>query len=65
VFGAILPIFLLAYIAYLWVVGTDKAALAFTEAEVSLLFTAPVSRRGLIVYKLVRAQVAVLTTSVL
>jgi hypothetical protein len=64
-FGAIVPIFLLAYVAYLWIVGTDKAALAFTEAEVALLFTAPVSRRGLIVYKLVRAQVAVLTTSVL
>jgi ABC-2 type transport system permease protein len=63
--GAVLPIFLLAYVAYLWIVGTDKAALAFTEAEVSLLFTAPVSRRGLIVYKLVRAQVAVLTTSLL
>ena len=64
-FGAIVPIFLLAYVAYLWIVGSDKAALAFTEAEVSLLFTAPVSRRGLIVYKLVRAQIAVLTTSIL
>jgi hypothetical protein len=64
-FGAIVPILLLAYVAYLWIVGTDKAALAFTEAEVSLLFTAPVSRRGLIVYKLVRAQIAVLTTSLL
>ncbi|MEO5817376.1 MAG: putative ABC exporter domain-containing protein [Gemmatimonadaceae bacterium] len=63
--GAILPIFVLAYIAYLWIVGTDKAALAFSEAEVSQLFTAPVSRRGLIVYKLVRAQMGVLTTSVL
>ncbi|MEO8337375.1 MAG: putative ABC exporter domain-containing protein, partial [bacterium] len=64
-FGAILPILLLAYIAYTWIVGTDKAALAFSEAEVAMLFTAPVSRRGLIVYKLVRAQFAVLTTSVL
>ena len=64
-FSAIVPIFLLAYVAYLWIVGTDKAALAFTEAEVALLFSAPVSRRGLIVYKLVRAQVTVLTTSVL
>ncbi|MDB4892062.1 MAG: hypothetical protein JWL61_3917 [Gemmatimonadetes bacterium] len=64
-FFEIVPIFLLGYIAYLWIVGTDKAALAFTEAEVALLFTAPVSRRGLIVYKLVRAQIAVLTTSLL
>ncbi len=64
-FGAIVPIFLLLYVAYLWIVGADKAALAFSEAEVALLFTAPVSRRGLIVYKLVRAQLAILTTSVL
>jgi ABC-2 type transport system permease protein len=64
-FGAILPFFLLAYVAYMWIVGTDKAALAFSEAEVSMLFSAPVSRRGLIIYKLVRAQVGVLTTSVL
>ena len=64
-FFEIIPIFLLGFVAYLWVVGTDKAALAFTEAEVAMLFTAPVSRRGLIAYKLVRAQIAVLTTSVL
>lgn len=64
-FGAIVPILLLLYVAYLWIVGTDKAALAFSEAEVAMLFSAPVSRRGLIVYKLVRAQVGVLTTSVL
>jgi hypothetical protein len=63
--GTVLPIFLLAYVAYMWIVGADKAALAFSEAEVSMLFSAPVSRRGLIIYKLVRAQVAVLTTSVL
>lgn len=63
--GTILPVFMLAYVGYIWIVGTDKAALAFTEAEVSMLFTAPVSRRGLIIYKLVRAQVGVLTTSIL
>ena len=63
--GAILPIFILLYVAYTWIVGTDRSALAFSEAEVAMLFTAPVSRRGLIVYKLVRAQVGVLTTSVI
>jgi hypothetical protein len=36
------------------VVGSDTTALAFTQAEVSLLFTAPISRRGLILYKMAR-----------
>jgi ABC-2 type transport system permease protein len=43
-----------------WVFGSDKLALAFTPAEVSLLFQAPLSRRALTGYKLYRAQVAVL-----
>jgi hypothetical protein len=58
-------IFIFLYVAYTWIVGADRYALAFSEAEVSMLFTAPVSRRGLIIYKLVRAQAAVLTTSIL
>ena len=63
--GAILPVFILLYVAYVWIVGTDRSALAFSEAEVSMLFTAPVPRRGLIIYKIVRKQVGVLTTSVI
>ena len=63
--GTVLPVFILLYVAYTWIVGTDRSALAFSEAEVSMLFSAPVSRRGLITYKLVRAQVGVLTTSVI
>jgi hypothetical protein len=43
-----------------WLFGSDKLALAFTPAEVSLLFPAPLSRRALTGYKLYRAQVAVL-----
>ena len=43
-----------------WVFGSDTLALAFTQAEVSMLFPAPISRRGLIGHKLFRAQVAVL-----
>lgn len=43
-----------------WVFGSDATALAFTQAEVSILFSAPVSRRQLIAYKLFRAQFAVL-----
>ena len=40
-----------------WVFGSDTLALAFTQAEVSMLFPAPLSRRALIGYKLFRAQV--------
>jgi hypothetical protein len=43
-----------------WVFGSDTTALAFTPAEVSLLFPGPLSRRQLIGYKLYRAQIAVL-----
>jgi ABC-2 type transport system permease protein len=63
--SVLLPMLLLLMAAYAWLFGTDGTALAFTQAEVSLLFTAPVSRRALIVYKLVRSQAAVLVTSLI
>ena len=65
VLDALTPVFIFLYVAYTWIFGADKYALAFSQAEVSMLFTAPVSRRGLIIYKLVRAQAAVLITSIL
>ena len=43
-----------------WIFGSDATALAFTQAEVSILFSAPVSRRQLIGYKLFRAQLVVM-----
>ncbi|MES2176609.1 MAG: putative ABC exporter domain-containing protein [Gemmatimonadota bacterium] len=64
-FGQLVPLLLFVVISYFWIVGTDAQALAFTQAEVSLLFTAPVSRRALILYKLARAQAAVLTTTLI
>ncbi|MEP6989985.1 MAG: putative ABC exporter domain-containing protein [bacterium] len=64
-FTSLFPILIMAYVAAIWVFGADRSALAFSEAEVSMLFTAPISRRGLIVYKLARAQAGVLTTSLL
>ena len=62
-FGILLPIGMLLFAAYMWLGGADRSALAFSNAEVSMLFTAPVSRRGLIIYKLVRSQATVLTSS--
>ena len=63
--AALLPIVLLVVTLYMWVFGTDGSALAFSQAEVSFLFPAPVSRRALVVYKIVRQQAATLATSVL
>lgn len=46
-----------------WLVPHERAALAFTEAEVAFLFPAPISRRGLIHFKLLRSQAAILFTT--
>ncbi len=43
-----------------WLARPDRTALAFTPAEVHLLFPAPVSRRTLVHTKLMRAQAAIL-----
>ncbi len=43
-----------------WLSKPDRTALAFTPAEVHLLFPAPISRRELVQSKLVRGQLAIL-----
>jgi ABC-2 type transport system permease protein len=48
-----------------WIFPHARAALAFTEAEVAFLFPAPVSRRMLIHYKLLRSQFAIFFTVLL
>jgi len=45
-----------------WVFGRERASLIFSEAEVAFLFPAPVSRRKLIHYKLIKSQVTILFT---
>jgi ABC-2 type transport system permease protein len=62
---AIMPLLVLLFVSGTWLFGSDRSALAFSQAEVSMLFTAPISRRGLIAYKLVRAQLAVLINSLI
>jgi hypothetical protein len=42
-----------------WVFKGHRMALAFTPAEVQFLFPAPVTRRGLILYKLFRTQLVI------
>ncbi|HUX34736.1 MAG TPA: putative ABC exporter domain-containing protein [Gemmatimonadaceae bacterium] len=44
----------------MWVFGGASTALAFSQAEASLLFPAPVSRRQLVLYKLIRGQLPLL-----
>ena len=46
-----------------WLLPHERAALAFSEAEVAFLFPAPISRRGLIHFKLLRSQAAILFTT--
>src|ERR1041385_5085498 len=46
-----------------WFIPRKRAALAFTEAEVAFLFPAPVTRPGLIYFKILRSQLAVLSFS--
>lgn len=56
-FGAVV---LFLFVLLGWIFGRDRAALHFTEPETAFLFPAPLSRSGLLHYKLLRSQVAVL-----
>lgn len=60
--GALL---LLVAVVLTWLWPSKRAALTFTEAEVAFLFPAPITRRGLIHFRLLRSQVAILFTSLL
>ncbi len=53
---------LLVIVGLGWILPRKRAALAFSEAEVAFLFPAPVSRRGLIHFKLLRSQLALLAS---
>lgn len=57
---AIAPLGIAVILGSVWIFGSDLSALAFSQAEVAMLFAAPVTRRGLIIYKLVRMQLGVL-----
>ncbi|MEP6691282.1 MAG: putative ABC exporter domain-containing protein [Gemmatimonadaceae bacterium] len=46
-----------------WIFGGDRSALAFTPAEVHFLFAAPLSRRSLIQFKLLRAQPQIIVST--
>ncbi len=54
---AALALFIVVLLA--WLIPHERAALTFTEAEVAFLFPAPVSRRTLINFKLLRSQLRI------
>lgn len=47
-----------------WILPNSRAALAFTEAEVTFLFPAPVPRKALVHFKLIKSQLGILLSSV-
>ncbi|MGA3284174.1 MAG: putative ABC exporter domain-containing protein [Verrucomicrobiota bacterium] len=55
-FGA-LVLFVIVLLA--WIIPHERAALTFTEAEVAFLFPAPITRRTLIHFKLLRSQLRI------
>jgi ABC-2 type transport system permease protein len=51
--------------AWAWIFGSERRVLAFSPADVTFLFSGPVTRRGLVSYKLLRAQLVVLFNTLL
>jgi Putative ABC exporter len=61
--GGALALFVIVLLA--WIIPRERAALTFTEAEVAFLFPAPVTRRNLIHYKLIRSQTRIFFSALL
>ncbi len=55
----------LLLVGWAWLGSPDARVLAFSPAEVTFLFPAPITRRGLIHYKLLRTQLVVLVNVVI
>ncbi|HEX7618548.1 MAG TPA: putative ABC exporter domain-containing protein, partial [Verrucomicrobiae bacterium] len=61
--GGALALFVIVLLA--WIIPRERAALTFTEAEVAFLFPAPITRRNLIHYKLVRSQLRIVFSALI
>src|SRR5690348_15521161 len=48
-----------------WVFSGERMALAFSAAELQFLFPAPLTRRGLVLYKLFRTQLVILFNAII
>ncbi len=58
-------VFLVALLAFAWLLPASRAAIGFSEAETAWLFPAPLLRQQLVRYKLLASQISLLFTSVL
>ena len=56
---------LLAMTALSWILPFDSGLLDFSQAEVQFLFPAPVSRRSLLLHRMMRSQIGILFGSVI
>jgi hypothetical protein len=65
IWESIAAFFFMVVVLLAWVVPHSRSALAFTEAEVAFLFPAPITRRALINFKLLKSQSAILFSSLL
>jgi ABC-2 type transport system permease protein len=61
--GATVVLFVLFLLA--WIFPRERAALVFTEAEIAFLFPAPIGRRTLINFKLLRTQLVILISAIM
>jgi ABC-2 type transport system permease protein len=52
-------------VAWGWIFGVERRVLAFSPAEVTFLFSGPVSRQGLVQFKLLRSQLLILFNALL
>ena len=55
---------LLVMVLLAWIVPHSRAALSFTEAEVAFLFPAPIGRKTLIHFKLLKSQTVILFSAI-
>jgi hypothetical protein len=59
-----ITLLLVVWVVLVWVFTGDRASLRFTEAEVAFLFPAPMSRKTLIHFRLLRLQAGTLFSAV-
>ena len=58
-------ILFIATLGLAWILPASRAAITFTEAEIAFLFPAPLKRRTLIIFKILRSQLAFLFVAIL
>ena len=61
---AIAALVLLILVLLAWILPHSRAALSFTEAEVAFLFPAPIGRRTLIHFKLLKSQAVIFLSAI-